>query len=488
MAKRSDFRCFDESRTDDQLSEASPNMAPVAMMVDEEPAFRAISMMDFAPKLQVLGGQDVMSKETFPTTMDTKFPLVTFQVPFMKNKETNWTLEEPVTGTISSYGWNLNKVQPAPLPRFFPGDLVKLELPRSEFIPVLERVQTFLRLNSIQASFEDFPASASLQTTDCVEIRIKFWEARTKDYFYVDVQRCRGDHWTCRDVTRRLMDAVKGVAQDEDPKTVPMSVDSAMMLQAMMERLAPVPQPKGPSSVESMINLVHSCLLSRCFSDRTTGLDRLVHFTDMRQSVITDARAGALVVLNGDTGSLAVAGDRDTLNRRCQDIQKVLFQILQNGEFDGDEMLRKSIIGTDYDKVMSSSKTERCLGPYEAAMITCRHKVLAILVNSVEALDPTLKRGEVLQRFLTRCEHFTGKDLYSTLIDSIEQCQDQMAIGYLACKAVRMLVYLLPRLKGQLQMDARAKSCVDKAWHAGRACHCLLETESKMLRDGIMAA
>ena len=40
MAKQSDFRCFDESRTDDQLSETSPNMAPVAMMVDEEPEFR----------------------------------------------------------------------------------------------------------------------------------------------------------------------------------------------------------------------------------------------------------------------------------------------------------------------------------------------------------------------------------------------------------------------------------------------------------------
>ena len=444
-------------------------------------------MMDFAPKLQVLGGQEGLSKETFPT-MDTKFPLVSFQVPTMKNKEMNWTQDEPVTGTITSYGWNLNNVQPAPLPRFFPGDLVKLELPRSEFIPVLERVQSFLGRNSIQATFEDYPASAALQTTDCVEIRIKFWEARTKGYFYVDVQRCRGDHWTCRDVTRRLMDAIQGVEQAADPRPVAMSVDNAMLMQAMMERLAQVPQPTGPTPVESMIHRVHSCLSSRCFSDRTAGLDDLVRFTDMRQSVITDARAGALVVLSGETGALPLAGDRDALNRRCQDIQQVLFQILQHREFDGDEMLRNSIISTDSVKVMSSNKSERCLGPYEEAMITCRHKVLTILVNSVEALDPTLKRGEILQGFLTRCEHFTGKDLYSTLIDSIEQCQDQMAIGYLACKAVRMLVYLLPRLQGQLQMDARAKQCVDKAWHAGRACHCLLETESKILRDRIMAA
>lgn len=444
-------------------------------------------MMDFAPKLQVLGGQEPLSKETLPT-MDTKFPLVSFQVPMMKNKENIWTQEEPVTNTITSYGWDLNKAQPAPLPRFFPGDLVKLELPRSDFIPVLERVQSFLRLHSIQATFEDFPASAALKTTDCVEIRIKFWEARTKDYFYVDVQRCRGDHWTCRDVSRRLMDAIKGVEQAEEPKPIAMNVDNALMFQAMMERMVSVQQPKGPSSVESMINLVHSCLISRCFSDRTAGLDRLINFTDMRQSVITDARAGALVVLSGETGSLPVAGDRDTLNRRCQDIQQVLFQILQKKEFDGDEMLRDSIISADYDKVMTDSKGERCLGPYEEAMITCRHKVHTILVNSLEALDPTLKRGEILQCFLTRCERFTGKDLYTTLIDCIEQCQDQMAIGYLACKAVRILLYLLPTIKGQLQMDARAKRCVDKAWHAGRACHCLLETESKMLRDGILAA
>jgi hypothetical protein len=476
-----------------------------------------MTMMDFGPSLQMshslpspgAGFANTMSLPQFHTGgIDFKVPPPVMSAT--KPSSSAWTegakkskaIVEPETPISQSYGWNTKKAKLGLLPLFFPGDLVKLELPRTEFMQVLERTQSFARRHSIQALFQNTPAaSAKMQTVDRVEFQIKFWEAIDENNFYVDIQRYRGDHMKFCHTFHGLLDAIKGVDhqadKDEEPLVVAMNADKIKDLQAIVERLVPTEttrQLEG-SDVEAVIHRAHASLTSRCFAERTAGLECLIGFTDMRHTLVPAAHQGALIFLQGQAPPAQKPENQDELNRKCQEIQQIIFKILQHGEFEGDESLRQHLNGVskDFEQFMAYSalggKRKRYPEQYEDAMSGSTHKAMTIFVNSLEVLScdqgsaPKFER--VLQDFFIQCEECTNTDLYNTLVDCIDKCNDQMAIGYLACKAMRLLLSLFPPLKDQLQGDSRARNCVEKACQAGRSCHSLLETESKMLRDGI---
>jgi len=472
--------------------------------------FRGMTMLDFGPRLQMSHAMPSpgasfamsMSSPTFHTGVDFKAP----PAAAVKPSSSSWTEEakktpifvEPENPISISYGWNSKVAKLGPLPLFFPRDLVKLELPRTDFLHVLERTQSFLRRHSIQAVFEDSPASAKLQTVDRIEFQIKFWQAIDENNFYVDIQRYRGDRLKYCNIFHRLLDAIKGVnhQQSEDvPMAAPMNhTDMIKDIQAVVERLIPVEtQQMEGNVVEAVIHLVHTSLTSRCFVERTAGLECLVNFTDMRHTMVPAARQGALIFLRGQAPPAQKPEDQDDLNKKCQEIQQIIFKILQHGEFEGDETLRQHLDGVskDYECFMvQGGKRKRFPEQYEDALSGSTQKAMTIFVNSLEVVSCDQGSGtkfeQVLQDFFIQCKQCTNTDLYSTLVDCIDQCDHQMAIGYLACKAMRLLLSLFPPLKGQLQGDSRARGCVEKACQAGRSCHSLLETESKMLRDGIL--
>ncbi len=428
--------------------------------------------MDYGPSLQ----ESIGTNDIFPFSRNARkvHPAVDYEVssplktsPPRKEEIVGANQQSPISLT---YGWDPKKAKPASLPMFFPRDLVKLELPRTEFVQVLDRIQNFLRRHSIQAMFENVPVSASLQTVDLVEFRIKFWEAHDKENFYVDIQRQRGEHLKFRCVMRQLLDAIKGLDMDDEPTIVPI-VDKVKEMHAMLQRLTPVSASVEVNPLEAIIHHVHSSLTSRCFSNRTAGLECLVHFTDMRQSMISATRQGALLFLRGQAPTAIVAEEQDGLDRKCHEIQQVLFQVLQRGGFE--------------DELITTRKQKRRRGGDEESGTASLHKAITILVNSLETLscNPHWNCERVVEEFFARFEESTEKNLYLTLIDCIEQCHQHMAIGYLACKAMRLLVAMSPHKKDELRADCNAKGAIERAWHAGQSCHSLLEAESKMLLD-----
>lgn len=397
------------------------------------------------------------------------------------------------------YGWITPKLAKVPL--FYPSDLTKLELPKEEFQPTLKRLQTFFRKQSIQATFHDEPAWAELSTMDQTELRIKFWEGNDPESFIVDVQRRKGDQIHYGRILRQLLDVVNGVeaVEENDDEAMELSVtpdelegERIKELQAVVERMVPQDTTESEASAtKTVIHMVHKCLTSRSFGERTTGLEVLVNFTDMRKTMVSAALQGAHVFLRGRAPSAEDPEQQEDLDRKCREIQQVLFTVLSRGCFDGDEDLRKHLQKADISLV-SKNSNKRKRGHYETAILSSTHKILTVLVNALDSLCCTANFNEghhnqMFMEFFRQCEECTGTDLYTTLLECIDNCENDMAVSYLACRAMRLLVNLFPPLKDQLQGDAYAGGCVEKACQTGTSCHSLLEAESKRLRDGIQA-
>ena len=402
-----------------------------------------------------------------------------------------------------AYGWNHRSAKPVPYPPFLPDDVIKAVLGNAEFLQVLERLELYFKNQSIQAIFHDSPPSALLQTLDLVELAITFWEA-PDNQFYVDIQLCCGEDFKFHNIMHDILDVIHGInkpstrgpndaaAKYEKIQKMHLFLEQLVADQGLMDSTNPTQQ-----NPHQNLLLMHTQVVSRLYSDRASGLDSLIHATDLECTIASHAREAALMILSGKS---PVAQTSEPLDQICYDIQDVLIQILVTRDLDSDEVWQNvpvfaenNVLPEDrYPPFLPSSSEMQ--GYSESTTMTSIHKVLTILSNSLEVLtfdgfDTRKNIHELLSSFLSRCSGVTGESLASTLVNvMMDGCHQCMAVAYLACRVLRLLSVLYPPFRKELRTNSWIQKCVEKAFQTGRVCHSLLETESLLLlRDGISA-
>ena len=385
------------------------------------------------------------------------------------------------------FGWDHKSAKPAPRPPYLPNSLNRAVLPISEFLQVLERLETSFKNQSIQAIFFHSPPSVKLQTFDLVELFIQFWEA-PDDQFCVDIQICRGDDIKFDNIMRRILGVIKGVDKPiaKRQKPVPHN-EKTQNIQLFLEKLAP---PKGLTDArnptEDRIASVHAQLLSKYFSDRDSGFDCLIHTTDMQCTLAACAREAALIVLSGKS---PLAQAAETFEQKCRDIQDVLFKVLVTRKFSDEDAWNNGLAESSYPSFMKSRLDIQ--GLTDKAMMLSIQKVLMVLSNSLEVLTcypvDTGKIHELLSSFLSQYSGVTKKSLASTLTSlMIDGCNKCLAVAYMACRVLRLLLVVHPPLREELCTDSWIRECIETALQTGRIRYSLLERESLLLLNSIM--
>lgn len=79
-------------------------------------------------------------------------------------------------------------------------------------------------------------------------------------------------------------------------------------------------------------------------------------------------------------------------------------------------------------------------------------------------------------------EVLTGIDLYSTLLNTVNDVEHCLMNGYLACKAMRLLISLSPPFKVRLLRDPDAFGLFNKAFQTGHVRHFKLKRECERLQ------
>jgi len=372
-----------------------------------------------------------------------------------------------------------------------------------DFIGCLQRLQSFFKKESIQATFCDVPPSVRLQTLDLVELSIKFWKA-PDGMFCVDIQKCAGDNFKFHHMMRRIVDVITGVVDKpatDDAENPAAAIDYTKILEmygVVLENVSPTTPPPpvmdSTKHTERIIVMVHAQLKSGSFSRRGSALETLTQATDILCTIASHAREVALIVLTGKAPEKL----SESLNQQCLEIQEVLLHVLVTREFAGDEAWRNAVFGKEPEPVPSEKESMEITrhpfkktrtdfqGQYESVMMASIHKVLTILCNSLEALKTDNYDAEfmdsVISSFLSRC-HYVAKEkslvsvLAALIVDGLKQC---MAVAYLACHVLRLLSELYAPLIKDLGEES-IRECVDKAYKTGQICHSRLEKESGLL-------
>jgi hypothetical protein len=442
------------------------------------------------------------------------------------------------------FGWDVSKIQIQNVPLYFPRDMLQWEnFPFQDLPQVLERISMEMRKSSVQASLIHEPLSAKLQTChENVELYLVFFRENNNmsddGTVSMSVQRHKGDHYAANKCIQRLIDAAKGLheEEDDDDGNKAMDTDTSVTAGAVlaMERLIeravmessasatqnnqnddqdqqrhPFLDQTPEQMTESAVRDVYGWLeQSRRLDLRRHALEYLLAMTDLKRTLSSQAIAGSLIVLQGKVSSTVTASSE--LNTQVRTIQSILLSVLLTRELPGDRAMfmegnnnkgssssssssSNSNNGTDdlemrpyFPEVVDEINANSAGLPefYTEYMNELFHMALQILVQSLEVVACfKVNVGENLTNQLldTASKVADGKDLYHTLLGCIVNAESKLANGYLACKALRLLAVDHPGIKEQIKLDINAKQCIGNAYQVGQVRHTLLKDESYQL-------
>jgi hypothetical protein len=443
--------------------------------------------------------------------------------------------EVPSLDHVEGNSFDLNSRDVPEKPVYLPEAFIYFECQPPEFPGLLGRLSKEFRASNMQVKFISSPLSAKVETIEGVQLYVGFLQERHErkndktngpkelGQIYMTLQRRKGDAALAAQYIRRLSDAAKGIGSDsEQAYASDVSFDPELLreIENLVDRQVSAVHGGGnPFKIlsqeqiaETSVKDICANLKAKTFSLRTRALEALLHMTNMKRTVSTSAVAGALVVLNGKGPTEALDGD-------ALEIQKYLLLILMKREIPEDRVLLgilkreenreipedrvaldilKRKENRDVDDEMSPYFPDRSANAPDLSDEYCDHMndlfhvVLQIVVQSLEVatcLHETFERkhDEVIVEgmagvFVTRCSEVAdGKDLYKTLLGCIGRSALKLSDGYLACKALRLLVIGSPQWRDRLMVDEFARKVVGAALEEGAKSHPLLRDESKQL-------
>lgn len=385
----------------------------------------------------------------------------------------------------SSTRWGDSGATVAPLTPYFTRDLIKLELPKVELTTVLNRIQDLCKEQSIQAHFEANPATLNLQTVDQIETRVKFWESVNGDNFYIDIQRYRGDPMQFTHLSNEILFSAKGNHQATTNTSTDMDVEQIRNIEAAIDRVAP---PTHDDSVLktliSAIDFIYHSISSSQFGERKAGLEALVFFSDLGRTSSSLACPISIVVLGGEGPQVTDQSQQEDINRKCAEIQTIIFRLVHDKDFKGDEALRKllkeSPAGMEPFMPPPYGTSTDYPPQYADAIGQYFNMGLSILATSLETLtcfarERGFDMGRISETFLLK------SDTYDNLMGCVGFAEKRSSDAFLACKTIRLMATAFPGLRQKLAVDPEAKISLSKARKVGESSHALLLAEIQKL-------
>jgi hypothetical protein len=408
-------------------------------------------------------------------------------------------------------GWDETQVCLKPLPSYFPSDMIKLELPIDQFPGALTRLPRSIRSMSIQAEYIDDPVSAKLVTLENIELMLNFWVSVTKEVFYMDIQRRRGDHLTANQYVHKLLDAARGTSYQEEEDlgeakgNESLDAKNLQNVKALLNKcvssspVAPASSPawlhpmQSPEDVtKTALGNVHHFMSAK---QEKMALELLSSMTDLRYSLSSTAVSSAIVVLLGRAPC-------SEYGEICETIQKEVFRMLlqfqqvfhgNNNDFSHDSLIADCRDTTEDCTDRSPWRDDEAPPRVYSAEYAREHFHLAltVVINALEVVscfqdDPLIRPEDAVETFLQTATAVSRLDVIQTLKECLLQSEHNLHVAYLATKALRLVGQSCPRLRESWKNELEEP--VRKATELGCGQHALLLSESEKLWDWLYAS
>ena len=197
---------------------------------------------------------------------------------------------------------NWSPTQLRPVPAFYPLERSS-RFVEDELTTVVDRVSEANRLLSVHAIYCNETATASLLTSENVEMHLSLWKTTGKQKgIVIEIQRRKGDSIAFHRYSRCILDAAAGEMdiQDHVEKS---GEDIDVVYSKKVHRLLTLESPKdaGTETENAIIavEIAHGLLMKDRMDARQLGLESLCLLTDPKKTGITTALIASRVVLLG---------------------------------------------------------------------------------------------------------------------------------------------------------------------------------------------
>lgn len=370
-----------------------------------------------------------------------------------------------------------------------------------DHLAVASRLAECCRVLSVQATYNDENATASLVTGENVEMHLSLWrtsgDAASKypAGIVVELQRRKGDSIIFHRYSRYILDAAMDEFDSFDfiEKT---GGDVAQVYTKKAERMLKMQTSGSASSEEEnaviAIEIAHGLLMKDRMDARQLGLESLCLLTDPQKTGSTTALIASHVVLLGTAqGTVAPAGDGAIFDESpFQEIRETILSLIQLRRI-GDE----TDYSDDENEGVVDGEVEGQLIQEKEHMNILHNLALAVLANALEVIEDydvidsepeetfakpraRLDSSEITKTFMNEGKDITSKEILSTLIAELGKASRNPHNACLSAKCLSSLMGASDDARRRAK-ELGAKNVVSTALDVGVRTHAKLETECK---------
>jgi len=387
---------------------------PAAKPSPSEPQFRSVGMAR-PPSLAgvgLRGASDVIDKASYFTATTTKDPYLKVapeakkEAPEASEQLTSWSPTE------------LRQV-----PAFYPLERSS-RFVKADLSTVVVRVSEANRLLSIHAVYCDETATATLLTSENVEMHLSLWkQTGNEEGIVVEVQRRKGDSITFHRYSRCILDSVAGDLDISD-HVGKNGDDIDAIFSRKVQRMLTLETPREDSKTEAenaiiAIEIAHGLIMKDRLDANQLGLESLCLLTDPKKTGLTTAVIASRVVLLGSARDVDANSAPEAVlmadETPFQEIRQALLSLIQ---------FRRIGDGEDFNEDVSEGSEH----------ITTMHNLaLAVLANALDVIESE-------ESFSSDSEDVpVGR----ARLDTSESISDQFLVESLKCSENREIMKTL---------------------------------------------
>ena len=311
--------------------------------------------------------------------------------------------------------------------------------------------------------------TASLTTSEHVEIHLSLWQGTGDKSTIIEAQRRKGSVVAFHKYCRNILDAAQG-SFNLQSFMVSEEHDRHVNLVETLAGVETVSEEKGSEDENSLLALeIAASLLKKDRIDaRQLGMESLCLLTDPASAGSHVALIASRVVLFGSVHSENM-DDTDFLPDELG-VREAVLSLVQFG--------RLGENGDLFDVEEEDSDTE--LDQNEKEYNEHLHNLaLAVLANSLETLKMSESGyGQSANEFLEESKEISNRELLSTLLNVLSRAESKPHEACLSAQCLNSLFQASKEAKRKAR-DLNAKQIVVTALDVGRRTHVKLETETK---------
>lgn len=375
-----------------------------------------------------------------------------------------------------------------PVPAFYPLEKSTRLIEFEEANVIAQRISDSLRGLSVQALYDNETATASLLTSENVEMHLALWKTAvtaTQQGILVELQRRKGDSMVFHRYSRQILDAAVG---DLDVSNLPYDIQDTMYSKKVQRLLSLELQNEEKQEHENAVialEIAHGLLMKDRMDARQLGLESLCLLTDHRKTGHVTAMLASHAVLLGTTRGVEVhgaEGDEGLMldDGPFQEIREAILSLVQFSRIGEDEV--------DETDIVTSPDSEH--------MTLLHNLALAVLANALDNIENperfdtepedskprarlrTASSTDVTNEFLQQTEDATNKDVLKTLISELGKAQQKPHNAALSAKCIGSLCRASDEARKRAK-ELGAKNVVSTALDVGVRTHLKLETACK---------